>query len=356
MENFIHPVFKNCKNMTLSELENREFIRSLPKAELHLHIEGTLEPEMAFQLARKHGIQLPYRDVDALRGAYSFSSLQSFLDIYYQAVQVLQDEDDFYQLTHAYLQRAHTDGVVHVEIFFDPQSHMERGVSLSVVFDGITRALEGAEREYGMTYRLIPCFLRHLSAEAAMQTLEALLPYRNYICAVGLDSSEDGHPPSKFSQVFNRARTENFLTVAHAGEEGPPLYIWEALDNLKVSRIDHGVGCEVDDALCERLAQERMPLTVCPASNIKLAIFKSMEEHNLKRLLQRGLCVTVNSDDPAYFGAYIVDNYLAVQQALDLSREDIIRLARNSIEASFLAEAEKVFWLGKLKALNYAVS
>lgn len=356
MENSIHPVFKNCKTMTLSELENREFIRSLPKAELHLHIEGTLEPEMAFQLARKHGIQLPYRDVDALRAAYSFSSLQSFLDIYYQGVQVLRDSDDFFQLTHAYLQRAHADGVVHVEIFFDPQSHMERGVSLSVVFDGITRALEGAEREYGMTYRLIPCFLRHLSAEAAMQTLEALLPYRNYICAVGLDSSEDGHPPSKFSQVFNRARTENFLTVAHAGEEGPPLYIWEALDNLKVSRIDHGVGCEVDDVLCERLAQERMPLTVCPASNIKLAIFKSMEEHNLKRLLDRGLCVTVNSDDPAYFGAYIVDNYLAVQQALDLSREDIIRLARNSIEASFLAEAEKVFWLGKLKALNYAVS
>lgn len=342
--------------LTLSKLKNQAFIRSLPKAELHLHIEGTLEPEMVFELARKHGIQLPYVDVDALRSAYSFSNLQSFLDIYYQGVQVLRDSDDFFQLTHAYLQRARADGVVHVEIFFDPQSHMERGVSLSVVFDGIIRALDGAEREYGMTYRLIPCFLRHLSAEAAMQTLEALLPYRDHICAVGLDSSEYGHPPSKFSRVFDRARGENLLTVAHAGEEGPPFYIREALDYLKVSRIDHGVGCEVDDSLCERLEKERMPLTVCPVSNVKLAVFKSMEEHNLKRLLRRGLCVTVNSDDPAYFGAYIADNYLAVLQALELSREDMISLARNSIEASFLSEEDKFYWLGKLTACAYEVS
>lgn len=338
--------------MTLFDLTNKAFIRSLPKAELHLHIEGTLEPEMVFELARKHEIQLPYMDVDALRNAYSFSSLQSFLDIYYQGMQVLLDSDDFYQLTHAYLQRAHADGVVHVEIFFDPQNHMERGVSLSVVIDGITRALEGAEREYGMTHRLIACFLRHLSEEAAMETLHALLPYRDHICAVGLDSSEAGHPPSKFSRVFEQARTENFLTVAHAGEEGPPFYIWEALDNLKVSRIDHGVGCEVDDVLCERLAKERMPLTVCPVSNVKLAVFKCMEEHNLKRLFRRGLCVTVNSDDPAYFGAYIADNYFAVQQALELSGEDMISLARNSIEASFLAQDDKLYWLGKLTALS----
>ncbi|MDR3392851.1 MAG: adenosine deaminase [Sulfuriferula sp.] len=328
----------------MTKIDMASFVRALPKAELHLHIEGTLEPEMTFELAAKHGIQLPYANVAALRSAYNFSNLQSFLDIYYQGVQVLKDADDFFQLTHAYLKRAHNDGVVHVEIFFDPQSHLERGIPLSVVFEGMNRALVGGERELGISYRVIPCFLRHLSEAAAMQTLEALLPYREYICAVGLDSSENGHPPSKFSRVFARAREEGLLTVAHAGEEGPPSYIWEALDDLKVSRIDHGVGCEADEALCQRLASEHMPLTVCPVSNIKLAVFDRMESHNLKRLLQRGLCVTVSSDDPAYFGGYELDNLLAVQQALGLSREDMVTLARNSIEASFLSTAEKQVW------------
>lgn len=322
-----------------------EHIRALPKAELHLHIEGTLEPEMAFELAARHGITLPYADVTALRNAYSFSNLQSFLDIYYQGVQVLIDADDFYRLTYAYLQRAHADGVVHVEIFFDPQSHLERGIALAVVFDGINRALVAGERTFGISHRLIPCFLRHLNEDAAMRTLEALLPYREHICAVGLDSSENGHPPSKFSRAFARARAEGLRTVAHAGEEGPPSYIREALDDLQVSRIDHGVRCEEDEQLCQRLAQQRIPLTVCPLSNIKLGVFERMEAHNLKRLLDRGLCVTVSSDDPAYFGGYVLDNLLAVQQALGLSREDMAQLACNSIEASFLSTEEKQMWM-----------
>jgi adenosine deaminase (EC 3.5.4.4) len=320
-------------------------LRALPKAELHLHIEGTLEPEMAFELAARHGITLPYADVTALRNAYSFSNLQSFLDIYYQGVQVLIDAEIFYQLTYAYLQRAHADGVVHVEIFFDPQSHMVRGIALAIVFDGINRALAAGERAFGISHRLIPCFLRHLSEDAAMRTLEALLPYREHICAVGLDSSENGHPPSKFSRVFARARAEGLLTVAHAGEEGPPSYIREALDDLHVSRIDHGVRCEEDEPLCQRLAQQRIPLTVCPLSNIKLGVFERMEAHNLKRLLDRGLCVTVSSDDPAYFGGYVLDNLLAVQQALGMSREDMVQLACNSIEASFLPTEEKQMWM-----------
>lgn len=324
------------------------YIRALPKAELHLHIEGTLEPEMVFDLAEKHNIQLSYINIAALRSAYNFSNLQSFLDIYYQGVEVLRDEDDFFRLTDAYLQRAHADGVVHTEIFFDPQSHIERGIPLSAVFDGIKRALENGERDYGISHRLIPCFLRHLSEAAAMQTLEALLPYKEFICAVGLDSSENGHPPSKFSRVFARARAEGLLTVAHAGEEGPSSYIWEAIDDLQVSRIDHGVGCEADELLCQRLAKERIPLTVCPISNIKLAIYTRMESHNLKRLLARGLCVTVSSDDPAYFGGYLLDNLLAVQQSLELTMVEIQTLARNSIEASFLTEDEKQVWLNKI--------
>lgn len=330
------------------DLKYEEFMRSLPKAELHLHIEGTLEPEMLFDLAAKHGISLPYADVATLRRAYSFSNLQSFLDIYYQGVKVLNDADDFFQLTYAYLQRAHADGVVHVEIFFDPQSHLERGISLSVVFDGINRALAHGERSFSISHRLIPCFLRHLSEESAMQTLEALLPYREYFCAVGLDSSEYGHPPSKFSRVFATARAAGLLTVAHAGEEGPPSYIWEALDDLHVSRVDHGVGCEADERLCQRLAYERIPLTVCPLSNVKLAVFDQMEAHNLKRLLDRRLLITVSSDDPAYFGGYVLDNLVAVQQALSLSMKDMLILARNSIEASFLPAAEKLAWQRKI--------
>jgi adenosine deaminase len=332
--------------MTDSNMES--FIRFLPKAELHLHIEGTLEPEMVFDLADKHGIKLPYANVTSLRDAYNFSNLQSFLDIYYQGVQVLNDADDFFHLTYAYLQRIHADGVVHTEIFFDPQSHTDRGISLSVVFEGINRALAKGESDLGISYRLIPCFLRHLSEEAAMQTLEALLPFKQYFCAVGLDSSENGHPPSKFSRVFARARAEGLLTVAHAGEEGPPSFIWEALEDLQVSRIDHGVGCEADESLCRRLANEGIPLTVCPLSNTKLAVFDCMESHNLKRLMDLGLCVTVNSDDPAYFGGYVLANYMAVQKALNLTKAEIVTLANNSIKASFLTETEKLGWLNKI--------
>jgi adenosine deaminase len=317
------------------------FIRGIPKAELHLHIEGTLEPELMFALAARHGIGLPYASVEALRAAYQFDSLQSFLDLYYAGAAVLRDEDDFHALTMAYLRRAHDDGVVHVEIFFDPQTHTERGIAFAAAIDGIRRALADGEREFGISHRLILCFLRHLSADDAMRTLEQALPYKDAIVAVGLDSSERGHPPSKFRAVFERARREGFLTVAHAGEEGPPGYIVEALDLLKVSRIDHGVRCEEDPALVERLVRERIPLTVCPLSNVRLCVYGTIEQHNLKRLLDRGLCVTVNSDDPAYFGGYVADNYLAVQRGLGLSRGDIETLAGNSIEASFLPAAQK---------------
>ena len=322
-----------------------QFIVSLPKAELHLHIEGTLEPEMAFRLAAKHGVVLPYASVEAMRQAYQFTNLQSFLDIYYAGADLLRDEADFHALTAAYLRKAHEQGVVHVEIFFDPQTHTQRGVAFASVVGGIRRALLEAEREWGITHRLILCFLRHLSAEEAMRTLEEALAYRDIITAVGLDSSESGHPPAKFAAVFERARSAGLLTVAHAGEEGPAHYISEALDILQVRRIDHGVRCEEDPELVRRLVRDRVPLTVCPLSNVKLQVFDRIESHNLKRLLDLGLCVTVNSDDPAYFGGYLLENYLAVQQALDLSKADVARLARNSIEASFLSAPEQRRWL-----------
>lgn len=320
------------------------FVRGLPKAELHLHIEGTLEPEMMLALAGKHGVELPYASIEDVRRAYRFSDLQSFLDIYYAGAAALREEADFYELTRAYLQKAHDQGVVHTEIFFDPQTHTGRGVPFGVVIGGMERALRDAASAFGMTHRIIMCFLRHLSADAAMNTLEEALPYSAIITAVGLDSSESGHPPSKFTSVFERARSEGFLTVAHAGEEGPPSYIYEALDLLGVSRIDHGVRCEEDPGLVARLARESVPLTVCPLSNVMLKVCERLEEHNLKRLMDRGVCVTVNSDDPAYFGGYIAENYLAVQRALGLSREDLTRLARNSIDASFLSMQAKERW------------
>jgi adenosine deaminase len=325
-----------------------EYIRRLPKAELHVHIEGTLEPELAFQLAKKHGIVLPYSTIEELRGAYRFADLQSFLDIYYAGANVLRDADDFHALTQAYLRKAHEQGVVHVEIFFDPQTHTARGIALSTVLDGLRRALAEAERESGITCRLILCFLRHLSADEAMHTLEEALPYKDAIAAVGLDSSESGHPPSKFAEVFARARREGLSAVAHAGEEGPPSYIYEALDVLQVRRIDHGVRCEEAPQLLDRLVRDRMPLTVCPLSNVKLKVFKRMEDHNLKRLLERGVCVTVNSDDPAYFGGYVLENFLAVQNGLGLSRKQLVELARNSIEASFLADSAKRRWFSAI--------
>ena len=330
--------------------DDARFIRGIPKAELHLHIEGTLEPELTFQLARKHGVTLKYASVEALRAAYDFSDLQSFLDLYYAGADVLRDEEDFHALTTAYLRRAHADGVVHVEIFFDPQTHTDRGIAFATVLHGIRRALDDGEREFGITHRLILCFLRHLSADAAMATLEQALPYKEAIVAVGLDSSERGHPPAKFSAVFERARREGFLTVAHAGEEGPPAYIAEALDLLQVARIDHGVRCEEDPALVARLARTRVPLTVCPLSNVKLRVYKRIEDHNLKRLLEAGLCVTVNSDDPAYFGGYIAANFDAVRVGLGLSREDMRKLAANSIEASFLSAMDKARWQEKIEA------
>jgi adenine deaminase len=328
------------------------FIRGIPKAELHLHIEGTLEPDMMFELARRHRIELPYASVEQLRQAYSFSNLQSFLDIYYRGADVLRDESDFHALTSAYLRRAHADGVVHAEIFFDPQTHTARGVPFAAVLAGIRGALEEAGRSFGITHRLILCFLRHLSAQDALTTLEQALPYIGAIAAVGLDSSEAGHPPAKFAEVFARARSEGLLTVAHAGEEGPPEYVTEALDLLQVKRVDHGVRSEEDPALLARLIRERMPLTVCPLSNVRLRVFGRMEDHNLRRLLQQGLCVTVNSDDPAYFGGYVAENYLAVQRALGLSRQEVVQLASNSFEASFLPESEKQAWLARIRRFD----
>jgi adenine deaminase len=324
------------------------FIRGIPKAELHLHIEGTLEPEMVFRLAAKHGAALKHASVEALRRAYDFGDLQSFLDLYYEGANVLRDERDFHDMTRAYLERAHADGVVHAEIFFDPQTHTDRGIRFATVIDGISAALENGARELGISHRLIMCFLRHLSEDAAFATLAEALAYRDRIAAVGLDSSEVGHPPSKFARVFAAAREAGFRAVAHAGEEGPPAYVHEALDLLRVARIDHGVRSEADPALVARLAREQVPLTVCPLSNVKLRVFDSMADHNLKRLLDLGLCVTVNSDDPAYFGGYVAENYRAAAEALGLGRDDIVRLARNSFTASFLGPAEKQAWLDRI--------
>jgi adenine deaminase len=333
----------------MSSLE--AFIRALPKAELHLHIEGTLEPEMVFQLARQAGLPLRYGSVAALRNAYQFSDLQSFLDIYYLGAEILRTQQDFHALTWAYLRKAQQQGIVHVEIFFDPQTHTARGVPFATVIDGIWQALEDGRQQLGISHRLILCWLRHLSADAALETLQQALPYRDRITAVGLDSSEAGHPPAKFAAVFAKARELGLLTVAHAGEEGPPDYIIQALDLLKVSRIDHGVRSEEDPELLTRLAREQVPLTVCPLSNVKLRVFERMEQHNLGRLLDRGLCVTVNSDDPAYFGGYLVENYLAAAEALHLSRAQVVQLARNSITASFLAPADKQRWWSQIDAL-----
>ena len=318
-------------------------IRAIPKAELHLHIEGTLEPELMFEIARRNGVALRYRSVDALRRAYEFSDLQSFLDIYYEGASVLRQERDFYDMTVAYLRRAKADNVRHTEIFFDPQTHTARGIAFETVFHGINNAL----RDSGMNTRLILCFLRHLSAESAMKTLEESLPFREGIVAVGLDSSEVGNPPSKFAAVFARAQAEGFRIVAHAGEEGPPSYIREALD-LGASRIDHGVRCMEDSDLVDELVRRKIPLTVCPLSNVKLGVFRSMTDHNLRTMLQRGLRVTINSDDPAYFGGYIVDNFLAAASALALTEDDIRRLARNSFEASFVSDATKARFISEL--------
>jgi adenine deaminase len=326
------------------------FLMELPKAELHLHIEGTLEPGLMFEMARRNRVELPYADEDAVRRAYVFEDLQSFLDIYYAACSVLVRERDFYELTLEYLRRAVSQGVRHAEIFFDPQTHTDRSIEFATVVNGITGGLADGERELGVTSRLIMCFLRHLSAEAAMETLETALPHRDKIIGVGLDSSEKGNPPVKFRDVYDRARAEGFLAVAHAGEEGPPEYIWQALDMLMVQRVDHGVKCTEDERLVERLVTEQMPLTVCPFSNVKLRVFPDLRKHNFAQMLRRGLFVTINSDDPAYFGGYIGDNYVGTAQALGLTLDEMVRVARNSYSASFIPDAEKKRYLDDVDA------
>ena len=324
------------------------FIDGLPKAELHLHIEGTLEPELMFALAGRNGVALAHASVEELRAAYDFGNLQDFLDIYYQGMAALIEERDFYDLTRAYMKRAREQNVLHAEIFFDPQAHTGRGVAFATAIDGIHRALVDAESELGITAKLIMCFLRHLDEDAAMATLEEALAYRDRIVAVGLDSSERGNPPGKFAQVFARARAEGFIAVAHAGEEGPAAYVREALDALAVVRIDHGNASLDDDALVRRLVRDRTPLTVCPLSNLKLGVVDDMANHPLATMLDKGLLATVNSDDPAYFGGYVNENYRAVQAALGLTREQLTTLARNSFEASFLAPEQKAALIGKL--------
>ena len=325
---------------------------AMPKAELHIHIEGSLEPELIFALAQRNGVALPYANVEALRAAYAFADLQSFLDIYYAGASVLLKEADFFDMAMAYFRRASADHVVHAELFFDPQTHTGRGVPFKTVIDGLTRACDAAQRELGISALLILCFLRHMSEEAAMATLDEALPYRSQFVGVGLDSSERGHPPEKFARVFARCRELGLRLVAHAGEEGPPAYIWSALDDLRVERIDHGVRCVEDPALVERLAAERVPLTVCPLSNVKLCVYKTMAEHQLPAMLAAGLCATVNSDDPAYFGGYVNQNYLATFEALpQLTARDAHTLAANSFEASFASAADKQRWA---KALDRA--
>lgn len=328
----------------MSSPEIEAFIRRLPKAELHMHVEGSLEPELLFELAARRGVVLPYATVGALREAYDFTDLQSFLDIYYAGAAVLVGREDFFDLTMAYLRRARADGVVHVEIFFDPQTHTARGIEFATVIGGIVDAFERGRSELGISARLIMCFLRHLSEDDAHATLDAALPFLPQIAGVGLDSSEQGHPPAKFARVFARAAALGLRRVAHAGEEGPAQYVRDALDILGAERIDHGVRCEEDDELVARLARERVPLTVCPLSNLKLRVVSDLAQHNLGRLLARGLCVTVNSDDPAYFGGYVGANYVALADALGLSAADLRQLAANSIEASWLPPEEKARW------------
>lgn len=324
-------------------------IRRLPKVELHLHIEGTLEPEMMFSLAAKHGAKLPYASVDQVRAAYAFHDLQSFLDLYYAGCDVLRDRQDFYALAMAYFTRAHADGLVHAELFFDPQSHTVRGIPMEVVIGGLRDAMDDARRRYGISSELILCFLRHLSEEDAFATLEAALPFRSELVGIGLDSGERGNPPSKFQRVFERARGLGLRPVAHAGEEGPAAYIREALDLLAVERIDHGVRCDEDPALVERLVRDQIPLTVCPLSNLKLCVVKDLRDHNFARLLRAGVAVTINSDDPAYFGGYIADNYRATAQALDLTNDELVRVAENAVRAAFLPDATKTTLLAQIR-------
>ena len=327
-----------------------DLLRAMPKAELHIHIEGSLEPELIFALAQRNGLSLPYSSVAELRDAYAFTNLQSFLDIYYAGASVLITEQDFYDMAHAYFVKAAADNVVHAELFFDPQTHTARGVSIDTVINGLYRACVDAETELGVSASLIMCFLRHLSEKEAFETLEQALPHRAKIIGIGLDSGEVGNPPEKFARVFARCRELGFHLVAHAGEEGPPAYVWTALDVLKVERIDHGVQSSKDAALMHRLATDRIALTVCPLSNLKLCVFPDLASHNLKHLLDAGLAATVNSDDPAYFGGYMNDNFTQTFAATGLQAEHAYTLARNSFEASFIEASAKRRYIDQLDA------
>jgi len=325
-----------------------KFIEKTPKAELHLHIEGTLEPELMFKLAKRNNIKIPFKNISDVKSAYNFSNLESFLKIFYQGSNVLIKEEDFFDLTWAYALKCKKDNVVHTEIFFDPQTHVNRGIHFEVIINGIYKALVKANKEFGLTSKIIMCFLRDLDEKSAFEILDQALVYKDKIVGIGLDSSELNNPPRKFERVFKKAIQNNFLTVAHAGEEGPPEYIWEALNLLKVKRIDHGVQCLQDKKLVKKLLDDQIPLTVCPLSNIKLCVFKKLQDHNLKKLLNNGLMVMVNSDDPAYFGGYINKNLIECQAALDLSNEDIKKLIINSFKSSFLTEREKKAWIEKI--------
>ena len=325
----------------MSHFDRAAFIAGLPKAELHLHLEGSLEPELMFELAQRNQIDIPFKSVEEVRAAYRFSNLQDFLDIYYQGAGVLITEQDFYDLTMAYLTKVAADACRHVEVFFDPQTHTDRGIDIGIVISGISRALADGQAHLGISSKLILCFLRHLDEEAAFATLTAAEPYLDKIFGVGLDSSEVGHPPSKFARVFEAARAKGLHLFAHAGEEGPPAYVWEALDLLKIDRIDHGNRALEDDALVARIAQDGLTLTVCPLSNLSLCVVKDLKAHPLRTMLEKGLKATINSDDPASFGGYLNTNWLAIAEALDLKKDELVTLAQNSFSGSYLTAAEK---------------
>jgi len=325
-----------------------EFIKKTPKAELHLHIEGTLEPDHLFELSKKNGVSIPFANVDEIKSAYNFNNLESFLNIFYQGSRVLINEQDFFDLTWAYALKCKENNIVHTEIFFDPQTHVNRGISFDVVINGIYKALLKANKEFNLTSEIIMCFLRHLDELSAFKMLDNALVHKDKIIGVGLDSSEVGHPPRKFERVFKKALEKGFLTVAHAGEEGPPDYIWEALNLLKVKRIDHGVQCFRDEKLVQKLQDDQIPLTVCPLSNIKLCVFNKLNDHNLKKMLDKKLMVMINSDDPAYFGGYLNKNLIECQLALDLSMKEVKTLIINSFQSSFLKEDKKREWIKQI--------